>query len=415
MSYDAILLVSFGGPEGRDDVLPFLENVTRGRNIPRERLLEVAEHYYHFDGVSPINQQCRDLISALRLELDRHGIALPIYWGNRNWDPLLPDTLQDMKAAGVRRALAFVTASYSSWSSCRQYRENIADAQAAIGEGAPEVDKIRVFYNHPDFIAANVDLVQRSLSQIPEDRRSKTHLAFTAHSIPNSMSDTCDYVCQLTESCRLVAEAVGVSGDWWRLVYQSRSGRPQDPWLEPDICDHLAALKKSGADDVVVVPNGFLSDHMEVLFDLDCEAVEACRELDLNMVRSATVGTHPTFVGMIRKLIQERIAEASPEAIGEFGPSHDVCPLDCCPAPQRPGRPVATGASHSNPGCQSVHSAGDLWRGPQVNWGSPSSYLTGTCGSLTLQIAVCTTSPFDFGAGCNHCGSPQFAVQAVAQ
>ena len=341
MSYDAILLVSFGGPEGRDDVLPFLENVTRGRNIPRERLLEVAEHYYHFDGVSPINQQCRDLIAALRPELDNHGIDLPIYWGNRNWDPLLPDTLQEMKEAGVKQALAFVTASYSSWSSCRQYRENIADVQEAVGEGAPEVDKIRAFYNHPDFVAANAELVQKSLDQIPVERRNKTRIAFTAHSIPNSMSDNCDYVQQLTECCRLVAEALGVSPDHWRLVYQSRSGRPQDPWLEPDICDHLLTLKESGAEDVVVVPIGFLSDHMEVLFDLDCEAVDACKELGLNMVRCETVGTHPTFVGMIRKLVLERIAESPKEAVGQFGPNHDQCPLDCCPAPRRPGPPRA--------------------------------------------------------------------------
>jgi ferrochelatase len=347
MSYDAILLVSFGGPECRDDVLPFLENVTRGRNIPRERLLEVAEHYYHFDGVSPINQQCRDLIDALRPELDNHGIDLPIYWGNRNWDPLLPDTLREMKDAGIKRALAFVTASYSSWSSCRQYRENIADAQESVGEGAPEVDKIRVFYNHPDFVAANAELVRKSLDQIPEDRRGETRLAFTAHSIPGSMSDTCDYVQQLTESCRLVSEAVGVSQDRWQLVYQSRSGRPQDPWLEPDICDHLADLKKAGADDVVVIPIGFLSDHMEVLFDLDCEAVDACKELGLNIVRCETVGTHPVFVGMIRKLIQERIAEAPKEAIGEFEPNHDQCPLDCCPTPRRPDRPAPTVAPNS--------------------------------------------------------------------
>lgn len=339
MSYDAILLVSFGGPEGRDDVLPFLENVTRGRNIPRERLLEVAEHYYHFDGVSPINQQCRDLIEALRPELDKHEIDLPIFWGNRNWDPLLPDTLQEMKEAGVKQALAFVTASYSSWSSCRQYRENIADAQEAVGEGAPEVDKIRAFYNHPDFVAANAELVQKSLDQIPVERRNKTRIAFTAHSIPNSMSDNCDYVQQLTECCRLVAEALGVSPDHWRLVYQSRSGRPQDPWLEPDICDHLLTLKESDAEDVVVVPIGFLSDHMEVLFDLDCEAVDACKELGLNMVRCETVGTHPTFVGMIRKLVMERIAESPKEAVGQFGPNHDQCPLDCCPAPRRPGPP----------------------------------------------------------------------------
>lgn len=341
MSYDAILLVSFGGPEGRDDVLPFLENVTRGRNIPRDRLLEVAEHYYHFDGVSPINAQCRELISALQTELREHGIQLPVFWGNRNWHPLLPDTLQEMKDAGVRRALALVTAAYSSFSSCRQYRENVAEAQDAVGDGAPEVDKIRVFYNHPDFVAANAELVQKSLDQIPQERRDGVRLAFTAHSIPDSMADNCDYVKQLSESSRLVSEAVGIPDDRWDLVYQSRSGRPQDPWLEPDICDHLTALHESGVQDVVVVPIGFLSDHMEVLFDLDHEAREVCDSLGLNMLRAATVGTHPLFIGMIRKLILERIADEPKAAIGNFGPNHDQCPLDCCPAPRRPGRPPA--------------------------------------------------------------------------
>ncbi|MDA1163032.1 MAG: ferrochelatase [Planctomycetota bacterium] len=341
MSYDAILLVSFGGPEGRDDVLPFLENVTRGRNIPPERLLEVAEHYYHFDGVSPINQQCRELIAALRSELDRHEIKLPIYWGNRNWDPLLPEVLQKMKDDGVQHALAFVTAAFSSWSSCRQYRENIAAAQQLVGDGAPEIDKLRVFYNHPHFVAANVKLIQQSLDLIPADRREKTHLAFTAHSIPQSMSDSCDYLQQLTESCQLVTEELRIPVDRWRLVFQSRSGRPQDPWLEPDICDHLAALKESGTDDVVVVPIGFLSDHMEVLFDLDCEAMDACNRIGLNMVRAGTVGTHPEFVSMIRRLIEERIAGVLPEAIGQFGPSHNQCPAECCPGPQSSKRTIS--------------------------------------------------------------------------
>ena len=345
MTYDAFLLVSFGGPECRDDVMPFLENVTRGRNIPRERLLEVAEHYYHFDGVSPINQQCRDLIAVLRAELDAHGIDLPIYWGNRNWHPLLPDTLQEMKDAGIQRALGFVTAAFSSWSGCRQYRENISTAQAEIAEDAPTVDKLRVFYNHPDFIAANVDLVQQSLDRIPEDRREHARAVFTAHSIPCSMADTCDYVQQLTESCRLVSEALGVSDERWELVYQSRSGRPEDPWLEPDICDYLNDLRASGVEDAVVVPIGFLSDHMEVLFDLDCEAKDVCEANGLNMIRAATVGTHPRFVSMIRKLIQERLADAPREAIGRFEPSHDQCPVDCCPGPRRPARPSGAAGS----------------------------------------------------------------------
>ena len=335
MSYDAILFVSFGGPEGLDDVMPFLENVTRGRGIPRERLLEVAEHYQHFGGVSPINGQCRELIAALRTELDDHGIDVPIYWGNRNWHPLLPDTLREMQAAGVKSALAYVTSAYSSWSGCRQYRENIEAALAEIGDGAPEIDKIRVFYNHPDFIAATEDRLHEALNQIPEDRRGGARIAFTAHSIPNSMADTCDYVKQLSETCRLVAESLGISDERWDLVYQSRSGRPQDPWLEPDIVDHLKELHEAGVSDVVVAPVGFLSDHMEVLFDLDEEALQTCQEIGLNMVRAGTVGSHPQFVQMLRKLIQERLSDAPRECVGRFGPNHDTCPFDCCPGPPR--------------------------------------------------------------------------------
>ena len=312
-TYDAILLVSFGGPEGPDDVMPFLENVLRGKNVPRERMLEVAEHYNHFGGVSPINAQCRDLLEALRSKLTGHGIDLPVYWGNRNWgnrnwDPLLPETLQKMKDDGVQRALAFVTSSSSSYSSCRQYRENIADAQSAVGEGAPAVDKIRVFYNHPDFVDACAVRVNSAIDQIPTERRGQLHIAFTAHSIPISMSNSCDYVQQLTEASRLVSEAAGVSDDRWKLVYQSRSGPPQIPWLEPDISDHLLDLRSRGLEDVIVMPIGFLSDHMEVMFDLDEEAREVCGEIGLNMVRSGTVGTHPKFITMIRKLIEERLS-----------------------------------------------------------------------------------------------------------
>ncbi|MBI1311930.1 ferrochelatase [bacterium] len=341
MNYDAILLVSFGGPEGPADVMPFLENVTRGRGIPRERLLEVAEHYQHFGGVSPINAQCRELIAALRAELDEHGIDLPIYWGNRNWNPLLSDTLREMRDAGIKTALAYVTSAYSSWSGCRQYRENIEAARTELGDSAPQVDKIRVFYNHPDFVAASADCVHTALEQIPDNRRGSERVAFTAHSIPNSMADTCDYVKQLLETCRLVAESLGISEDRWDLVYQSRSGRPQDPWLEPDIVDHLKALATSSVADVVVAPVGFLSDHMEVLFDLDEEAALACQEMGLNMVRAGTVGSHPLFVRMLRKLVEERLSGAPRESIGRFGPNHDVCPIDCCPGPPR--RPAGAG------------------------------------------------------------------------
>ncbi len=337
--YDSILIVGFGGPERAEDVMPFLENVTRGRNVPRERLLEVAEHYHHFGGVSPINAQIRALIAALGPELERHGIALPIYWGNRNWHPMLADTLAEMAAAGRERSLALVLAAYSSYSSCRQYREDIERARASVGAGAPRVDKVRVFYNHPEFIAANADRVREALGAIDPERRSGAQVAFTAHSIPISMARNCDYERQLTETCRLIAEAIGIPPGRWQLVYQSRSGRPEDPWLEPDILDHLRRLKETGARDVVIHPVGFLSDHLEVLFDLDEEARQLSGALGINMVRSGTVGVHPRFVAMLRELIEERIgAIADPDrrAVGRYGPGHDVCPELCCPPPARP-------------------------------------------------------------------------------
>lgn len=340
LPYDAILIVGFGGPEKRDDVMPFLENVTRGRNIPRERLLEVAEHYYHYDGVSPINGQVRELIAALRPELDAHGVHLPIYWGNRNWHPLLTDTLKEMTQSGIKHALGVVLAAYSSYSSCRQYREDVERARQAAGSDAPAVDKMRVFYNHPDFIAANVARVRDALAQLPPEFRDAAHLAFTAHSIPMSMANQSRYESQLQETCALVAEALGWPPERWRLVYQSRSGRPTDPWLEPDILDHLDSLHAQAVRAVVVHPIGFLSDHMEVLFDLDEEAKQRCDTRGMVMVRSATVGTHPRFVGMLRELIQERI-QAIPErrAIGRDPASHDVCPVDCCLPPARPTGP----------------------------------------------------------------------------
>lgn len=338
-AYDALLVVSFGGPEGPDDVIPFLENVLRGRNVPRERMLEVAEHYQHFGGVSPINAQNRALIAALEAELRAGGIQLPIYWGNRNWHPLLPDSLREMAAAGVRRALAFVTAAFSSYSGCRQYRANIADAQAQVGPQAPQVDKLRVFYNHPGFIHPMADRVRDALEQIAPDRRSDAALVFTAHSIPVSMAQHSDYEAQLREACRLVSTELG-RGDA-PLVYQSRSGPPSQPWLEPDICDYLRARHEAGCRDIVVVPIGFISDHMEVIYDLDTEAAQLCQQLGLNMVRAATVGTHPRFVQMIRELIEERISGAPRLALGNRGAHHDVCPEDCCPGPRQlamPGR-----------------------------------------------------------------------------
>jgi protoporphyrin/coproporphyrin ferrochelatase len=336
MEYDALLVVSFGGPESNEEVLPFLENVLRGKNVPRERMLAVAEHYYHFGGKSPINEQNRQLIAALQLELDQRGPKLPIYWGNRNWHPLLAATLERMKLDGVRRALAFVTSAFSSYSGCRQYRENIAQAQAQVGPGAPEVDKLRVFYNHPAFITPMADRVRHALRELPEDARGSSVVIYTAHSIPLSMAQSCNYVTQLEEACRLVSEAIGRTGD--RLVFQSRSGPATQPWLEPDVLDHLREVKQRKlAAGVVLAPIGFISDHLEVLYDLDTEAKQLCGDLQLPMVRAGTVGTHPEFVRMVRELIVERM-RATPErvALGALGASHDVCPGDCCPAPQRP-------------------------------------------------------------------------------
>jgi protoporphyrin/coproporphyrin ferrochelatase len=334
--YDAILIVSFGGPESRDDVIPFLENVLRGRNVPSERMLEVAEHYYQFDGKSPINGQVRALIAALQTELERLEIDLPIYWGNRNWHPLLKDTLGEMTAAGVKRALAFMTSAYSSYSGCRQYREDIERAQNEVGGDSLEVEKLRVFYNHPDFIAANVNCLNAAVEQIPEDRRDEIHVAFTAHSIPASMATSSDYEQQLRETCRLVSEQLEFKPDQWDLVYQSRSGRPTDPWLEPDILDHLQDIQKRGCQNMIVQPIGFLSDHLEVLFDLDHEAQDTATSLGMTMTRAATVGTHPRFIKMIGKLILERLQGTEREATGCFGPNHDSCPAECCPAPIRP-------------------------------------------------------------------------------
>jgi ferrochelatase len=337
-SFDALFVVSFGGPDGPEDVLPFLEHVLRGRNVPRERMLEVAEHYYRFGGRSPINEQNRQLIAALERELAEHGPHLPVYWGNRNWHPLLADTLRKMAADGVRRALAFVTSAFSSYSGCRQYREDIARAQQEVGPGAPQVDKLRVFFNHPGFLEPMVEHTRAALQQVPADRREKALLVFTAHSIPLSMAAACRYEDQLRESCRLVVEGIGRRD--WHLVYQSRSGPPHQPWLEPDVAEFLRNSKLAVSEKqpyvqkqpyAVVVPIGFISDHMEVVYDLDTELRQRCEQLGINMVRAATVGTHPRFVRMIRELVEERMSD-SPQrlALGELGPNHDVCPEDCC-------------------------------------------------------------------------------------
>jgi ferrochelatase len=287
--FDALLIVSFGGPEKREDVLPFLENVLRGRNVPRERLLEVAEHYYRFDGRSPINDQNRELIAALR-----SAVEIPVYWGNRNWHPMLADTVGQMRDDGIRRAIAFATSAFGSYSGCRQYLENIQQARAEVGEGAPEIAKIRPFSSHPLFIEAMADRVRAALAQLPGAR-----VIFTAHSVPVSMAETSPYVEELELASSRVAEAACARD--WALVYQSRSGPPGQPWLEPDIRDYLRELRSHA----VIAPIGFLSDHMEVIYDLDTEARAVCDELGVRMVRAATVGTHPSVIRMIAELVEQ--------------------------------------------------------------------------------------------------------------
>jgi protoporphyrin/coproporphyrin ferrochelatase len=337
MNYDAILVVSFGGPESREDVIPFLENVLRGRNVPRARILAVAEHYYHFEGKSPINQQMRELIAALEAELASHGPKLPIYWGNRNWHPMLRDALRKMQTDGVRRALAFVTSAYSSYPGCRQYREDITRAQSEVGPGAPQVDKLRQFFNHPRFIEATIDRVREAFDALPSGARDNVEIIYTAHSIPLSMANACDYVQQLGQVRKLVSQALSCCGD--AVVYQSRSGAPGQPWLEPDILDYLREVKaRNLASAVVLAPISFISDHMEVLYDLDVEARQLSDQLGLPMARAKTVGAHPKFVRMIRELILERVTPGTERrALGALGPHHDVCQEDCCLAP--PTRP----------------------------------------------------------------------------
>jgi len=343
--YDAILVLGFGGPYQPDDVMPFLENVTRGRGVPRERLAEVAEHYYHFGGASPINAQTEALVEALRGELAAHGPQLPVYLGTRNWHPYLADTLRKMKADGVKRALAVATSAWSSYSSCRQYRENILAAQAEVGKessdgAAPVVDKLRVFGTEAGFVEAMADRLRDALAQAASLNGKAAEVLFTAHSIPQSMARTSRYEGQLREASERTAALAGASK--WRLVWQSRSGPPTVPWLEPDILDTLKAIasEQPGAK-VVIAPIGFLSDHMEVLYDLDYEAKHLCDELGITMVRAGTVGTHPRFLKMLGELIRAR-ADAAASGLELGWP--DVCPADCCPAPVRPtGPPGAAG------------------------------------------------------------------------
>ncbi len=337
--HDALLVLSFGGPEGPDDVLPFLRNVVRGRNVPDERLAAVAEQYALFDGVSPINQQNRALISAIETEFEASGLDLPIYWGNRNWQPYLEDAVQHMADDGVTSALVFVTSAFGSYSGCRQYREDLLRAGEAVSN-APGLQKLRLFYNHPGFLEPASGRVQAAVDQHRQSNPDSPspRLVFTAHSIPISMAENCDYESQLREAADLIAAAIDghatdshtADGPAWDLVFQSRSGPPQVPWLEPDIGDHLHRLAADGVSDVVVVPLGFISDHMEVIFDLDTQAAAIAEALGTRMTRAATVGTHPRFVSMIRELVEEQIKAAPKLSIGPSGPWPDCCPDRHC-------------------------------------------------------------------------------------
>ena len=299
-------------------MIPFLENVLRGKNVPRERLLEVAEHYYHFDGKSPINRQCEELLDALRSEFAARDLKLPIYWGNRNWDPMLADTLTRMQADGVTRAVALATSAYGSYSGCRQYREDLDRACAEI-PGAPIIDKIRPFSDHPGFVEATAARVGEALAKLPG-----AEVVFTAHSVPLSMAQSSPYENQLRTVCRKVQELCGAGNADPTLVFQSRSGPPGQPWLEPDISDYI---RQTASKKLVVVPIGFLSDHMEVLYDLDTEAAEIARQRGIEFLRAGTVGTHPRFVTAIREMVEAAMVDGVP-----------VCQPDCCMAPKRPPR-----------------------------------------------------------------------------
>jgi len=313
--FDSVLVISFGGPQGPDDIRPFLANVLRGRRVSPERVEEVAHHYELFGGVSPITEMTQRQAAGLRARLAAAGHPLPVYVGMRNWHPLLPDTLRAMHRDGARRAIGFIAAAQHSYSSCQQYRENVAAARAELRREGHDVDVTFVgsWYDHPLFIAANADHVRAALGRLPLDARTQARLIFTAHSIPTSMAASSRYEAQLRESARLVAAVAGV--DDWALVYQSRSGRPGDPWLEPDVCDYLRREKAAGLAAAVLCPIGFVCDHVEVLYDLDREAANVCRELGLPMARAETVNDDPLFLDMMADVVLRTIRRFSGRAL----------------------------------------------------------------------------------------------------
>jgi ferrochelatase len=339
LTYDALLVLSFGGPEGPDDVMPFLENVTRGREVPPDRLAEVAEHYLHFGGISPINAQNRDLVAAVIAELAEHELNLPVYLGNRNWSPYVGDVVGEMSAAGVRNALVFVTSAYASFSACRQYQDDLLAAAATSGLLAPELHKLRHYFDHPGFIEPQQDAVRAAVADIDHSRLAKTRLLFVAHSVPDSMAAAAGpvgglYVAQLESAAGLVADVVPDVA--WGLAYSSRSGSPSTSWLTPDVNDAIRSLAAEGVTDVILVPIGFVSDHIEVRWDLDVEAATTAAELGLGFRRTAPPSSDPRFAAMVRELVQERMDRSTPRrALSVLGPSHDVCPAGCCRVPAR--------------------------------------------------------------------------------
>jgi ferrochelatase len=328
MGFDAVLLVSFGGPEGADEVMPFLENVLRGRPVPPERMQQVAAHYLEFGGVSPINEQNRALVAALSDTLAPRHQSLPVYWGNRNWHPYLPDVVRSMAADGIQRAAAFVTSAYSSYSSCRQYVEDLARARDEAGPGAPELVKLRPYFNHPGFVEPLADGLRAARALAGP----AAPVLMSAHSIPSAMAATCAYEDQLAETAGLVAEGAGVPREQWTLVYQSRSGPPQQPWLGADISSHIRTLEPA-PPALIVAPIGFVSDHMEVVYDLDRTATAAALERGIRVVRSATPGTDPRFVAMIWDLVEEAEGRRPPALLGTLGPVACPCASGCRPGP----------------------------------------------------------------------------------
>ncbi|WP_053383931.1 ferrochelatase [Leucobacter celer] len=340
--YDALLLCSFGGPNGTDDVIPFLRNVTRGKNIPEERLAEVGEHYHHFDGRSPINEQNLALVDALRGELEARGIDLPVIWGNRNWHPYTVDTLRDASAFGARRILTLVTSAYASYSGSRQYREHLAAAVAELGDTAPRIDILRPFFNDPGFVTANIEAIEEAAARL-DGGLAGAHVLYVTHSIPDTMQDasavTGPGYREQHEDVRAtidtaLAERLGVQVES-SLAYCSRSGDPRVPWLEPDVNDRIEELAGQGVRKIVIAPIGFISDHMEVAFDLDVEALETAGEHGVQAVRAGTVSVRPSFVGGLVDMVVERARRergdaAQARVVGSLGAFPDEAPAGSC-------------------------------------------------------------------------------------